>query len=51
MYTKNDYTEVMSRSDSWPKYGNPSNFEKVLAHQLKHQFIPSKVSLLFELDG
>jgi hypothetical protein len=46
MYTKNDYTEVMSRSDSWPKYGNPSNFEKVLAHQLKHQFIPSKVSLL-----
>jgi hypothetical protein len=47
MYTKNDYAEVMNRSDSgWPKYGNPSNFEKVVAHQLKHQFIPSKVSLL-----
>jgi len=47
MYTKNDYTEVMSRPDSdWPKYGNASNFEKVINHQLKHQFIPSKISLL-----
>jgi hypothetical protein len=47
MYSKSDYTAVMSRSDSgWPKYGNPSSFEKVINHQLKHQFIPSKVSLL-----
>jgi hypothetical protein len=48
MYTKNDYTEVMSRSDGeWPKYGgNPLNVEKVINYQLKNQFIPSKVSLL-----
>jgi hypothetical protein len=47
MYSKSDYTAVMSSSDSgWPKYGNPSNFEKVINHQLKHPFIPSKVSIL-----
>jgi len=47
MYSKSDYTAVMSRPDSdWSKYGNASNFEKVINYQLKHQFIPSKISLL-----
>jgi hypothetical protein len=46
-YNKSDYTVVMNRPDSeWTKYGSAQNFEKVINHQLKNQFIPSKVSLL-----
>jgi hypothetical protein len=46
MYNQNEYEEVMKRPESgWAKFGNASNFSKVIAHLMKGQYIPSIVSL------
>jgi hypothetical protein len=48
MYKREEYTNIMlsSASSDWAKYQSSKHLELVIAHQMKGNFIPSRVSLL-----